>query len=214
MKALRSFSAAVLLLLVAMPAAQAQGLVSRYVEGEHYKRVAEPVAQPQDGKTRVIEFFLYSCPHCYRVEPKVERWRAELGDGVLFSRVPVLFGAGGEAYARLFYTARKLGVLDPVHSKIFDAIHRDGRRLTSPAAMREFMVAQGVDGERFDEVFESEAVSDKLRDAARLMRAYQVTATPSLGIDGQYYVSGRTAGSNERMFDVAEYLIDKARSAR
>lgn len=203
-----------LLLLMVFGAASAQGLVSRYVEGEHYKVAETPVPQPDDGKVHVVEFFLYSCPHCYHLEPDLAKWRKSLPDDVDFSRVPVLFGAGGQKYARLYYTAEQLGVLEDVHGKIFDAIHQDGRRLLSESAMRDFMETQGVDGARFSKVFESDAISYKVREAGDIMRAYQVRATPSMGVAGQYYVSGRTAGNNDRMFDVVDYLIRKERSAR
>jgi len=202
-----------LLLLMFFGAASAQGLVSRYVEGEHYKVAETPVPQPDDGKVHVVEFFLYSCPHCYQLEPELEEWRKSLPDGVEFSRVPVLFGAGGQKYARLYYTAQQLGVLEHVHRRIFDAIHQNGRRLLSESAMRDFMAAQGVDGDRFAQVFKSDAVSDKVRAAGQTMRAYQVRATPSMGVAGQYYVSGRTAGNNDRMFDVVDYLTRKERAS-
>jgi len=100
-----------------------------------------------------------------------------------------------------------------VHRRIFDAIHQNGRRLLSESAMRDFMAAQGVDGDRFAQVFESDAVSDKVRAAGQTMRAYQVRATPSMGVAGQYYVSGRTAGNNDRMFDVVDYLTRKERAS-
>lgn len=191
--------------------AGAQDLVSRYVAGDHYQVIEQPMAQPDDGKVHVVEFFLYSCPHCYHLEPELEDWRSQLGDDVVFTRVPVLFGGGGQPYARLFYTAKSLGVLDDVHADIFDAIHQQGRRLVSQSDMRDFMEAHGVDGARFDQVFESDDVSAKVREAGEMMRRFHVTATPSLGVAGRYWISGRTAGSNEAMFDVADYLIAQER---
>lgn len=189
----------------------AQGLASRYVEGEHYQAIEAPVATPDDGRIHVVEFFLYSCPHCYHLEPEVEAWREQLGDDVAFSRVPVLFGGGGQKYARLYYAAQRLGVLDEVHADIFRAIHEQGRRLLSQSDMRAFMVDHGVDGARFDAAFESDAVREKVVAAGEMMRAFNVTATPSLGVAGQYWISGRSAGSNDAMFDVADYLIRRQR---
>lgn len=206
--------ATALVLLVIAGVAQAQGLmISRYVEGEHYLPAKQPIDQPADGKIHVTEFFLYSCPHCYHLEADLNSWRDKLGDDVEFSRVPVLFSAGGQPYARLYYTAQALGVLEQVHDKIFAAIHDQGRALLSESDMRDFMVSQGVDGDRFVEVYESDDITDKLREAGRAMQAYPVTATPSITVAGRYYVTGRTAGSNDRMLDVADYLISQQRSA-
>lgn len=202
------------LLLVFCGVAAGQGLASRYVAGEHYNVADEPMTQPDDGKVHAVEFFLYTCPHCYHLEPALEEWRRGLPDDVEFTRVPVLFGGNSQAYARLYYTAEQLGVLEDVHPKIFDAIHEQGQRFASEAEVRDFMEQQGVDGDEFVKVFKSDAVTKKVREAGEIMRAYQVKVTPSMGVAGQYYISGRTAGSNDRMFDVVDYLVRKTRDAQ
>lgn len=190
--------------------AMAQSLVVRYLPGEHYQPIPEPVEYAGDA-IPVIEFFLYSCPHCYALDDAMTEWQKTLPDDVAFRRVPVVFGAGGRAYARLFYTEKILGVFDQMHAKIFDAIHNQGKRLSNFEAARAFFVAHGVDGERFEKVYNSPEVDKKVARAFELMRAFQVRAVPSLGVAGQYWVTGVMAGSNEAMFDVAEYLISKSR---
>lgn len=205
----RSFTALAALLWLVCATASAQSLVTRYVAGEHYQAIAEPVAQEGEA-IRVIEFFLYSCPHCYHLEPDVAAWRESLPRDVVFRRVPVLFGDRGRLYARMFYTAQTLGVLDRLHSKFFNAIHERGIPLTSPDAIRAFFVSHGVDGARFDAVFNSAAIDEKVKHAGELMRRFQVRAVPSLGVAGQYWLTGRMAGSNDAMFNVAEYLIERS----
>src|SRR5699024_1225602 len=124
--------------------------VSRYVAGQDYKVVAESAAQPGEP-VRVVEFFLYSCPHCFALASQVADWRQTLADDVEFRYVPVLFGGSSEAYARMFYTAKALGVLEQLHTKIFDAIHEQGIPLRNEEAIRAFFESHGVSGERFDE---------------------------------------------------------------
>lgn len=189
----------------------AQPLMTRYVAGEHYQAIDQPVESKGDA-IPVIEFFLYSCPHCYHLEPDVAAWRESLADDVVFRRVPVLFGADGRLYARMYYTAQALGVLERLHPKIFNAIHERGLALTTPDAIRAFFVTHGVDGERFDTVFDSAAIDKKVAYAGELMRRFKVRAVPSLGVAGRYWVTGRMAGSNAAMFKVADYLIERART--
>lgn len=191
-------------------AAGAQSLAVRYLPGQHYQPIETPVAYAGD-KIPVIEFFLYSCPHCYALDAAVTQWQQSLPDDVAFRRVPVLYGADGRFYARMFYTAKALGVLQRVHAKIFDTIHQKGKPLTDLDAARAFFAAHGVDGARFAKVFNSPAIDQKVARAAQLMRAFKVRAVPSLGVAGRYWVNGRMAGSNEAMFDVAEYLIQRTR---
>lgn len=211
----RSFLSMVMLLVCSLPAtaAAAEPLVLRYAAGEDYQIIPEPIEYAGDD-IPVVEFFLYSCSHCYALDPAVAEWKKTLPDDVAFRRVPVIFGQGGRFYARLFYTEKALGVFDRLHAKIFDAIHRQGRDLSNFAAARAFFEAHGVDGDHFAKIFNSPAIDEKIARAAQLMRAFRVRAVPSLGVAGQYWVSGIMAGGNKAMFDVAEYLVSKTRSAR
>lgn len=194
-------------------AANAQGLVTRYVAGEHYQAIDEPVVQTGDD-IRVVEFFLYSCPHCYSLEADVTEWHESLDEDVVFDRVPVLFGANGPIYARMFYTAQELGVLERLHPEIFTAIHERRQPLATPDVVRAFFVAHGVDADRFDSVFNSDAIDQKINEAGELMRAFRVMAVPSLGVAGKYWVTGRMAGGNDALFSVADYLIERERRAQ
>src|SRR5699024_2994323 len=101
----------IVLMVLALACATASAQVSRYVSGQDYKVVAASAAQPGEP-VRVVEFFLYSCPHCFALASQVADWRQTLADDVEFRYVPVLFGGSSEAYARMFYTAKALDVLD------------------------------------------------------------------------------------------------------
>lgn len=199
------------LVALALFSLSVQAAPMRYVAGDSYTKIAHPVTPPNDGKIHVIEFFLYSCPHCYHFEDTVVGWAAKLPGDVAFRKVPVLFGKAGKRYARVFYTEKELGVFDQLHEEIFDAIHQDGKPLLKESAIRKFFVAHGVDGKAFDTTFNSKAVDKKIRKAGDLMRAFRVTGVPSLGIAGQYKLTGRMDGSNKGMLDVADYLIEQTR---
>lgn len=184
-----------------------------FVAGVDYQVIPQPLTSAADG-IRVTEFFLYSCPHCYALDAAVTDWAATLPADVAFRRVPVVFGNGGRFYARLYYTAQALGVLERLHEKIFAAIHRQGRDLSTLAAARALFVANGVAGDDFTQTFNSPAIDRKVAHAVQLMRAFHVRAVPSLGVAGRYWVSGGMLGSNEAMFDVADDLIRQTRNSR
>lgn len=201
-------------LFLAVACSAAENGPQRYISGEHYTVVDKPVATETGDKIEVIEFFLYGCGHCYAFDPMVNAWVDKLPDDVEFRRVPVTFSSVGPLFARTFYTAQKLGVLDKLHSKLFDALHKDGVDLTSPAAIRKFFIAQGVDGKKFDSTFKSDKVSAHVKHADQLMRAYLIQGVPALAVNGSYTVNGRQAGSNDGMLDVASFLINKAKASK
>jgi len=186
----------------------------RYLSGEHYQPLETPVTHAEDGRIHVVEFFLYSCPHCYALDGVVQQWQRQLPQDVVFRRVPVVFDNSSRFYARLFYTERELGVFDQLHGRIFDAIHRHDRKLGNLAGARAFVEKQGIDGERFERVLNSPAIDQRVARAEQLTRAYRVRAVPSLGVAGRYRITGRMAGGNEAMFDVADYLIERRRDRR
>lgn len=203
--------ALVSLLLAAAATAQ---IPSRYMAGADYKKLPEPAETSSGEQIEVIEFFLYTCPHCHAFDPQVQAWADKLADDVYFHRVPVLFGRNGDVYARMFYSAKILGVLDKLHAKIFDAIHEQGKPLNDAEAIRAFFVAHGVSGKAFDRVFHSDKVDAKLAAAKSLMRSYGVISVPSLGVNGRYWINAKQAGSHKTMLNIADYLLQRTRNQR
>lgn len=197
-------------LLAASSAVWGQSLVTRYVPGEDY-RVVEDTPAASRGRVQVAEFFSYACPHCYHFDPELSDWLAKHPD-IRFERVPVLFGQAGTAYAHLYYTEQALGMTDRLHEAVFDAIHEQGNPLVTRAAQKKFMVAHGVEAAAFDKAYDSQAVETRIRNVAKRMKHFQVTAVPSLSVGQRYWVSGRLAGDNERMLDVVDYLVEQQRA--
>lgn len=193
------------------PLAVGAGVPARYIAGEHYRVLDAPVASAaEDGQIRVIEFFLYSCPHCYAFEPKLEAWLQDKPGNVVFRRVPVMFGPG-PIYARVFYTAKALGVLEKLHEDIFNTIHKRHKPLREPQAIRAYFVAHGVDGKAFDQAFHSAAVDKAVAHARQLTKTYGVLGVPSMGVAGKYWTGPRMAGGFEPMLDVVNFLLERER---
>ena len=63
-----------LVLALSMPVVWAQ---QAFVEGQDFDRVAVEIPQKGD-KINITEVFWYGCPHCFRFEPYVNRWKENL----------------------------------------------------------------------------------------------------------------------------------------
>lgn len=209
----RALWLAVVVLLPAACSADSPG-PERYIAGEHYTALEQPVATQSQEKIEVIEFFLYSCSHCNAFEPTVKAWAAGLSEDVAFRRMPVTFSALGPLFAQTFYTAQDLGVFEKMHPLLFDAIHEEKRQLVNPAAVRDFFVEHGVAAADFEASFNSGAVKAQVKRAAELMQAYRIDGVPALAIDGKYSLNGRQTGGNDAMVTVADFLINKTRASR
>ena len=185
----------------------AAGVAAEFEEGTDYQRLATPVTTSTEDKIEVAEVFWYGCPHCFRLEPKIEEWLETKPAYVEFVRVPAALGRSWEIDAKAFYVASILGILDKMHQPLFDAIHVQGQRLNTPEKMAEFFAKHGVDKETFDKVFNSFELETNFRRSQNLVRQYGITGVPAMIVNGKYLTNGSMAGSEERLFEVINYLI-------
>lgn len=179
-------------------------------EGTDFVRLGRPA--PVDspaGKIEVVEFFAYSCIHCYNFEPLLADWMKKLPANVVVRRTPVAFNDAFVPMQRLYYALEAMGQVDALHEKVFRAFHVDKQRLQDPAVIVDWMGKQGVDMKKFNELFGSFSVAGKAKKATLLQDAYQVEGTPSLGVGGRFYVTGQ----GPRTLVVANALIAELRKA-
>ena len=166
-------------------------------------------AQPSDtaGKVEVLEFFAYSCPHCHTMEPMTERWSQTLPENVAFKRVPVAFNAGMADLQKLFYSLEALDRLD-LHEKVFQAIHRQRKRIYNFDAIADWIETEGVDRQQFQAAFQSFGINNKVARANELAKNYNIEGTPSLAVGGRYVTSPSMTGSYEETIAEAQKRLD------
>ncbi|MGB5062928.1 MAG: thiol:disulfide interchange protein DsbA/DsbL, partial [Candidatus Competibacter sp.] len=141
------------------------------------------------------------CPHCFDLEPSVREWLKHKPDNVVFVRIPVAFGANWEPGARAYYAAEALGVLDQIHQPLFDAIHREKRKLNNEDELAAFFAEHGVDQDAFRKAYSSFQTETQLRRGNQLAQRYGVRGVPAVIVNGKYDVR------SPRMFEVVDFLI-------
>jgi thiol:disulfide interchange protein DsbA len=172
-------------------------------------RPAQPIEA--QGKVEVIEFFWYGCPHCYSMQPLLEKWIPRLAPDVNFRRVPAVLNEGWAREAAVYYSFEALNVLDKLHRPFFDAIHRERLNTRNPAALAEWLRKHDVDPAKHEDAFKSFGVQSKVRRAAQQSAAYRIDGTPALAVHGRYTISGEQARTQDRMLSIADYLVEVAR---
>ncbi len=181
-------------------------------EGTEYKTLGRPaVSEVPPGKIEVVEFFWYSCPHCNNFEPQLEAWSKAAPPDVVLRRIPVGFREDFVPQQRLFYTLEGLGKLEELHVKVFQAIHVERQPVNREDGIVAWVQKQGIDKARFLEVYNSDFVKTKVKQALVLQEAYAVEGVPALGVAGRYYTDGGMAGTMARALQVADYLIAQVR---
>jgi protein dithiol oxidoreductase (disulfide-forming) len=188
-------------------------------EGVNYTRLVP--AQPTSaaaGQVEVLEFFWYSCPHCYEIDKLVEPWRKSKPAYISFSRVPVLWEPWHRSQARLYYTLESLGKLNELHSEVFKEIHANNDPLVAAdpnnAAESEriqaaFVKKFGISEDAFRNAYNSFGVNTAMQRADELAQRYRVDGVPTFVINGKYIADVRTAGSPERLMTLVGDLADQ-----
>ena len=165
-------------------------------------------------RIEVVYFFYYGCTWCYQFEPYVADWLKNKPTDVSFRRVPALRNSKWITLTRAFYTYEALDLLPRLHAPTFRAFHRDDVNLQSEGTLFDWVEKQGVDRKRFEQVFQSEAVTARLANSRALTNAFEVESTPSVAVDGRYLTSSGMTGGVAQLITAVEELIKMVREER
>ncbi len=185
----------------------------QYKEGEHYTRLIP--TQPTVGgadKIEVAEIFMYSCPHCYTLEPFINQWAENKDPNVRLVRIPAIFNQLALMHAQLYYTeyylvqAGKLKDQIAFREMVFEEFHRRGNRMTSEDAIRRLFVRVGVSEEDFNRTWGSFEVNQALRVAQDLARRYGIASVPKIVVNGKYTTDVGSAGSYPKLLELIDEL--------
>jgi thiol:disulfide interchange protein DsbA len=179
-----------------------------------YQVLNPPQPTEAGGKIEVIEFFWYGCPHCYTLEPEVNKWLKTMPKDVVFKRIPAFPNDNWGQAAQIYYTLEAMGLLEQNHQKVFDAFHKDNKNLANRRIREEWLKANGIDVAKYNEMEKSFSVASKLQRAKQLTANYRVDGVPRIYVNGKYFTAAEFAGSNERIFAVVEQLVAMARKER
>lgn len=181
------------------------------VEGKHFTRLQMPQPTEQAGKVEVIEFFWYGCSHCGDFEPTLKPWVKKLPADVSFRKVPAVFRDSWAPGARIFYTLEAMGLLDKLNDAVFNAMLRQKINLNDEKTLFDWIAAQGVDRQKFADMYKSFSVDGKVKRAMEMTNEYGFGGVPVLIVGGKYMPSPNLGSYND-MLRVVDGLIEKNRA--
>ncbi|QIL19678.1 thiol:disulfide interchange protein DsbA/DsbL [Thermomonas sp. HDW16] len=171
-----------------------------------------------DGRIEIAEVFGYVCPFCAAVQPTVSAMKEKLPPDVHMVYVPAAFGSMWDNYAKAFYTADAMGLVDKTHDAMFRAIHIDKTLkgesgMDTPEEIAAFYAAYGADPKQFVSSMQSFAVAAKVNRAKQyILNAYangDQPSTPTFIVNGKYRVKGKSV---DDMFRIMNQLVVAARA--
>jgi len=220
--------------ILAAPLARAQALAgpAPWKEGTEYFLVEPAVpSESNDGKIEVTEVFSYACPACNFFNPTMVKLRKSLPANAVMTYVPASFMANEDwpMFQRAYLTAQALGIADKSHEAMFDAVWKpnaplatmnpDGRTLKKPMpsledAAKWYAEHYGVKAEDFIATANSFAINAKMKRADAFLKATQTDSTPTIVVAGKYRFNPNSAGGEDKVVPLAQYLIQLAAGSK
>ncbi len=185
-----------------------------YQEGVQFTRLKQPVPVGTGAQIEVLEVFSYACPHCAHLEPTMEAWRKTMPKNAKFTALPAIFHDSWAAYARAYYAAEQLKIVEKTHGAFFKALYEQNKQFNSVVDMANWYAGYGVTAKQFTDAFTSPGMEAKLKRVLELTPRYEVAGTPTLVVDGKYSFDVASAGGLEKVTGLLNFLIQKAASER
>ena len=184
---------------------------SSYVFAQKYVQIS--TEKQQESKSIIIyEFFWYGCPHCYNLEPTMERIEADLDKDTKIVKLPVALRYSLIPHAKLYYALQQMGKIDEVHNLIFEEIHLEDNRLNTEQQMVDFLGKHGIDTNKFMEKYNSFGTEARIKKASNLAKKYQINSVPTIIVNGKYLTSGSYVSSYDELYSVINLLIERERN--
>lgn len=185
-----------------------------FVEGIHYYNLSNPQPVETGDKIEVKELFWYRCPHCFYLEPNINSWLKTKPANSELVRQPAILRQDWVIHGRVYYTLEALGEVERMHSKVFEAIHEKKIPLTNIDQVKDLASSNEIDAATWMDAWDSFAVNTRLQQAAVSANKYEITGVPAIIVDGKYRASAQSAGGQDELMKLTNFLIQKATNER
>jgi thiol:disulfide interchange protein DsbA len=185
-------------------------ITSSNVFAQKYVQIS--TEKQQESKDIIIyEFFWYGCPHCYNLEPTMDRIEADLEKDTKVVKLPVALRDSWIPHAKLYYALKQMDKIDQVHNLIFEEIHLEDNRLNTEQQMIDFLGKHGIDTDKFIEKYNSFGTEARIKKASNLAKKYQIDSVPTIIINGKFLTSGSYVSSYDELYSVVNLLVERER---
>lgn len=211
---MRLIASLLLTFALALPAC-AQQAQPTFELDKHYFAIDPAQPTSSGDKIEVLGVFMYTCPHCYDLEPFLLKWAETKPADVAYAPFPAAWNASAEAFARGFYAAETLGIMEKTHEAMFAAVHKERVPFRSLDDIANWYVEKGgVSKEQFLSAANSFAVNSKIGRSNAMIPRWGVAGTPAVIVNGKYRLDVTSAGGHANVPALIDFLVAKERAAK
>ena len=131
---------------------------------------------------KMLEFFNYSCGHCYRFLKTSKTLRAKFKDKLHHKKFPIYWGSQTAYPSMAFYITDDLGLEEDFTQELFDTNFKLNINIFQPKVIR-FLAKEFKIEKEMKEGMQSPSIKSKTDRALELAKKYKANETPTLIIN-------------------------------
>ena len=131
---------------------------------------------------KMLEFFNYSCGHCYRFLETSKKLRAKFKDKLHHKKYPIYWGNQTAYPAMAFYIADSVGIEEEFTQELFDTSFKLSIDVFQPKVIR-FLAKEFKIEKEMKEGMLSDAIKAKTDESLALAKKYKANETPTIIIN-------------------------------
>mgnify|MGYP003961378857 CR=1 FL=1 len=157
---------------------------------------------------KMLEFFNYSCGHCYRFLETSKKLRAKFKDKLHHKKYPIYWGNQTAYPAMAFYIADSLGIEEEFTQELFDTSFKLSIDVFQPKVIR-FLAKEYKVAKEMKEGMQSDTIKAKTDESLALAKKYNANETPTIIINDVLKVAPSMSGGNvDEMTANLEIIFD------
>ena len=173
-----------------------------FVEGTHYSEIN---GAKESDTQEVVEYFSFSCPGCYFVEPHIQTLKKNL-PLLKVRRVHMPFGGPKAKLSQKAFVTMKTLKAEQHSDAIFSRIHIKKNLFDSDQEIVEFFVSLGYQQKKVAQALNSFTADTLLRTMRQEAIKMQIDSVPTIIVNGRYKINTRLVGSETDLSALIEFL--------
>ena len=156
----------------------------------------------------MLEFFNYSCGHCYKFLETSKKLRAKFKDKLHHKKYPIYWGNQTPYPAKAFYIADELGLEEDFTQELFDTNFKLNINIFQPKVIR-FLAKEFKIEKEMTAGMQSTTISSKTNESLALAKNFKANETPTIIINNVLKVApSMTKGNVEEMTTNLEVIFE------
>ena len=174
-----------------------------FKEGTHYSIAngAKRLSKQQEA----VEYFSFSCPGCYAMEPYIKALHEEL-PSINVRRVHLPFGGRKAKLSQKAFVLMQLLNAPQHHDAIFNRIHQQKNLFDNEQELISFFQELGHDELELTTALNSFSADSMLRTMNKEARKNFIQSVPTIIVNGKYKVNSRAIYSGTSLSALIKYL--------